>query len=48
MAIPEEEGLPYKNGVSYTCSCFVAVFWEHGGLFGDMKILPNEFSHTDL
>ena len=48
MAIPEEEGLPYKEGVRYTCSCFVTAFWQHGGLFGDIKVLPNEFSPRDL
>ena len=48
MAIPEKEGLPYKDGVSYTCSCFVIAFWEHGGLFGDKVVLPNEFTPRDL
>ena len=48
MAIPEEEGIPYHDGVSYTCSCFVIAFWKHGGMFGDMEILPNEFTPRDL
>ena len=47
MAIPEEEFV-YHDGFSYTCSCFVIAFWKHGGLFGDMEILPNEFSPRDL
>ena len=48
MAIPEKEGLPYHDGVSYTCSCFVTAFWEHGDMFGDIKLLPNEFTPRDL
>ena len=48
MAIPEKEGLPYKQGIAYTCSCFVIAFWEHGGLFGDIEVLPNEFTPRDL
>ena len=48
MAIPEKEGLPYRAGVAYTCSCFVVAFWEHGGMFGDLEILPNEFTPRDL
>ena len=48
MAIPEEEGIVYHDGLSYTCSCFVIAFWKHGGMFGDMEILPNEFSPRDL
>ena len=48
MAIPEEEGLPYEGGIAYTCSCFVIAFWEHGGMFGDIKLLPNEFTPRDL
>ena len=47
MAIPEEEW-KYHDGMSYTCGCFVVAFWYHGGLFGDLKILPNEFSPRDL
>ena len=48
IAIPEEEGIVYHDGLSYTCSCFVVAFWKHGGLFGDMEILPNEFTPRDL
>ena len=48
MAIPEKEGWPYTPGVAYTCSCFVIAFWEHGGMFGDMEVLPNEFTPRDL
>ena len=47
MAIPEEEW-KYHDGMSYTCGCFVVAFWYHGGLFGGLKILPNEFSPRDL
>ena len=48
MAIPEKEGQPYSDGVAYTCSCFVIAFLEHGGMFGDIKVLPNEFTPRDL
>ena len=48
IAIPEEEGIVYHDGLSYTCSCFVIAFWKHGGLFGDIEILPNEFTPRDL
>ena len=47
MAIPEQEW-KYHDGWSYTCGCFVAAFWKHGDMFGDLEILPNEFSPRDL
>ena len=48
FAEPEKEGYPYRDGTQYTCSCFVIAFYEHGGLFGDLEILPNEFTPKDL
>ena len=48
IAEPELEGVVYHDGLSYVCSCFVVAFWEHGGLFGDIDLSPNEFSPRDL
>ena len=48
VAEPEIEGLEYHDGLSYVCGCFVVAYWEHGGLFGDLKITPHEFTPRDL
>ena len=48
LAMPEEEGLQYSDGTNYVCSCFVIAFWEHGGMFDGLKILPNEFGPRDV
>jgi hypothetical protein len=48
MAEPEIEGYEYSDGLNYVCSCFVIAYFEHGGLFGDMEILPNEFTPRDV
>ncbi len=45
---PEIEGYEYSDGLNYVCSCFVIAFYEHGGLFGDLEILPNEFTPRDV
>ena len=48
MAMPELEDYVYHDGKNYVCSCFVIAYYKHGGLFGDLEILPNEFSPRDL
>jgi len=48
IAEPELEGLQYHDGLSYVCSCFVVAYLEHGGIFGDIKITPHEFTPRDL
>lgn len=48
LAEPELEGWEYSDGLSYVCSCFVVAFWEHGGLFGDLEIDPNEYADKDI
>ena len=47
-AEPEIEGWEYHDGLSYVCSCFVIAFYEHGGMFGDISLIPNEFTPKDV
>ena len=48
IAMPELEEYEYHDGLNYVCGCFVAAYYEHGGLFGDITILPNEFTPRDI
>ena len=34
--------------MNYVCGCFVAPYYEHCGLFGDITILPKEFTPRDI
>ncbi len=48
LAIVEEEGWEYSDGVNYVCSCFVIAFYQHGDMFGDLQFSPNEFTPKDV
>jgi len=48
IAEPELEGIEYNDGLNYVCSCFIISYYKHGGLFGDLKISPNEFTPKDV
>ena len=48
IAMPEQEGWLYDGNPNYVCCAFAAALWYHGGLFGDMTILPNEFTNEDI
>ena len=48
IAEPEQEGWEYHDGLSYVCGCLAIAYYEHGGMFGDMEILPNEFTPRDV
>ena len=48
--IPEKEGLLYGEDQRqrFMCSAFTAALLKHGGAFGDLEILPHEFSPKDI
>jgi hypothetical protein len=48
ISMPEQEGWLYDGHPNYVCCAFAAGLWYHGGLFGDMTILPNEFTNEDI
>lgn len=48
ISIPEQEGWVYNGTVQYVCCAFATALWYHGGLFGDLTILPNEFTNQDV
>ena len=48
MAIVEEEGWQYSNGLNYVCSTLVTSLLRRGGMFGDMNINSTEFTPKDL
>lgn len=53
MAWVEKEGWLYQgytDGLfpSYVCSAFVTATYKHAGIFGDLEILPNEFTPRDV
>jgi len=48
LALVEKEGWEYSDGVNYVCSCFVVGFYKHGNLFGELEILPYEFTPKDV
>ena len=48
IAMPELEEYEYHDGLNYVCGCFVAPYYEHCGLFGDITILPKEFTPRDI
>ena len=48
MVMPKLEEYVYHDGKNYVCSYFVIGYYKHGGLFGDLKLLPNEFSPGGL
>ena len=47
MAIPEKEGIDYSIGKSYVCSALATKLWKEAGVFGDLDILPGEFTPKD-
>ena len=47
-AEPEIEGWVYHDGMSYVCGCFVAAYYKHGDMFGDLEIEPLEFTPRDV
>lgn len=48
ISIPEQEGWLYNGKQQFVCCAFAAALWKHGGLFGDMTILPQEFTNEDI
>ena len=48
ISMPEQEGWLYDGKQQFVCCAFAAALWKHGGLFGDMTILPQEFTNEDI
>ncbi|MCQ2816260.1 MAG: hypothetical protein MJ252_03235 [archaeon] len=48
IAMPEQDGWLYSDGMNYVCSCFVVAFYKAGGMFGDMEIQATEFGPKDV
>lgn len=48
VAIVEQEGWQYSNGLNYVCSSFVVSMYKKAGLFGVMEINSTEFTPKDL
>jgi len=48
LAMPEIEGWAYTDGKNYVCSCFVIAFWRALGVFGNIDIIPTEFTPKDI
>lgn len=48
ISMPEQEGWIYDGHVQYVCCAFAAALWYHGGMFGDMVMLPQEFTNEDI
>ena len=48
LAMPEQDGAMFSDGLSYVCSCFVAAIWKAGGLFEGMEINATEFTPRDV
>ena len=46
--MPEREDYIYKNGENWICSSFVVGIMKAGGIFGDLKIEPHEFTPRDI
>ena len=47
LAMPELESYTYSNGENIICSSLATKIWQLGGIFGDLKINPKEFTPRD-
>lgn len=47
IAITEKDDYDYNIGKSYVCSTLATSLWKAGGLFGDLEIMPHEFTPKD-
>lgn len=48
MALVEQDGWEYNDGLSYVCSAYVASMYKAAGLFDDMEINATEFHPRDI
>ena len=46
--IPEKNKVKYSDGYSYVCSGYVTSMWLEAGVFGDLDILPSEFTPMNI
>lgn len=48
ISMPEQEGWLYDGKQQFVCCAFAAGLWKHGDMFGDMEIMPQEFTNEDI
>lgn len=48
MAMPEQDGWEYRDGLSYVCSGYSAGMYKAAGIFGDLEINATEFTPRDV
>ena len=48
IIMPELEEYVYPDGENWICSAFVVGIMKAGGIFGDLKIEPHEFTPRDI
>jgi hypothetical protein len=48
MAIPEQDGWVYSDGLSYVCSSFVAALYRHSGMLDEYVYQGTEMTPKDV